>query len=200
MKRAFFLFALLFGTLTQAIAAEPAVPAAFVADAATGISRAAFDTISRFYKRGLPPGELSPSKEFPVRIAFSESDATDLKFERTYKSAAVSGAGSIAAKKVELAVDDTDPAANKQRAKDPNVWVEIRAGRLRVKSGKYECAGAFSVNGKKVVIVSGEAQITDSDGPVLFSNGAQAVVDGRNFTYSKGKWVASADAPTDPKR
>jgi hypothetical protein len=200
MKRTCFLFAVFFATLTQTIAAEPAVSAAFVSDATTGISRAVFDTISRFYKQGFPPGELSPSKEFPVRIAFSESDVSDLKFERTYKSVNVSGVGSIAAKRVKLIVDDTEPAANKERAENPNVWVAVRAGRLRVEHGTYECTGTFLANGKKVLIVSGEAKITNSDGSVVFSNGAKVVVDGRLFTYSKGKWVASAEVPVEPKK
>ncbi|MEQ6342913.1 MAG: hypothetical protein M3A44_15035 [Gammaproteobacteria bacterium] len=199
-KRLLFLLALLFGALSRSIAAEPAVPASFVADATTGISRAAFDTIKRYYKRGFPPGELTPSKEYPVRIAFSESDAKDVTLEHTYKSATVSGTASITAKKIELAVDDTDPAANKERAKDPNVWVEIVAGRLRVKSGKYECAGTFLANGKKIVIISGDAEITGLDGLVTFSTGAQVVVDGQNFSYLQGKWVASAAASSDTKR
>jgi hypothetical protein len=200
MKRLFFLLVVLIGTLSRATAADSAVSASFVADATTGISRAAFETIRRFYKQGFPPGELSPSKEYPVRIAFSEADATDLKLERTYKSVAVSGTASIAAKKVELAVDDTDPAANKERAKDPNVWVEIGAGRLRVKSGYYECAGTFLANGKKAAIVSGDAEITTADGPVAFSSGTQATVDGQNFTFSKGKWIASTATPSETRK
>lgn len=200
MKQLLFLSVLLFGALSQAIAAEPAVPASFVADATTGISRAAFDTIQRFYKQQrFPPGELSPSKEYPVRIAFSESAATDVTLERTYRSATVSGTASIV-QHVQLAVDDTDPAANKSRTENPDVWGEIVAARLRVKSGKYECAGTFLANGKKVVIISGDAEITGLDGPVAFSTGAQVMVDGQNFTYLQGKWVAFTAAVSDAKK
>lgn len=196
MKRLLFSLLLALWAQSQAVGADATVSATFVADATAGIARSTFETIGRFYKRGFPPGELVPSKQYPVRIAFSESDATDLALEQTYKSVTVSGTASIAAENVEMLVDDASSAANKERAKDPEVWVEVRSGRLRVKAGKYGCAGRFLVNGKRVAITAGEAAITSTDGPVSFSSGTSVTVDGMSFTYSNGQWAQSLATPS----
>ena len=188
MKPSLLISMFLVVAMSQAQAAETAAAPPLVSDAATGVARAAFDSIRRFYRQGGMglPGELLPSKEHPVRIVFSASEGASAQLDITYRSAKVSGAVDIAARNVTVAIDD--PATPAERARNPDVYVQVVAGKFRVKSGKYECAGIFSVNGKRLSISGGEAEITGIDGPVRFSPGTQATIDDRSYTYRQGKW------------
>ena len=64
--------------------------------------------------------------------------------------------------------------------------------RLIIKAGDYQCNGSFTVNGKKVTLKNGEAEITGEAEPVKFSEGTQARIDGREFTFKNGKWEPTA--------
>jgi hypothetical protein len=171
-----------------ATSAESTVDAALAETAATGVSRAVFLAIRRFYKLRGYPGELTPAKEYPIRISFAEGPGGGLTVSHTESGIAIAGSSDLSARQVKMKIDDADTKQNKERASDPSVWVEIKAGRMRIESGFYECSGTFTAGGRKVVLKGGSAEITNAEGPVLFTEGTELSIDGTSFVFAAGRW------------
>jgi hypothetical protein len=195
MKKMILIIAVLAGFVSCAFSAETEGKPLFEQQATEAVGHAVFQTIAHFYKtRSFNPGELVATKENPVHVAFSESESGSIMISATNNSVIVTGRATLNAN-VSMSLEDTNKATNKEEGKKPNHGAQIPA-KLTIKSGNYDCKGIFKVDGKKVTLKSGEAKITGDEEPVKFSEGTQAVIDGKEFTCKNGKWEPSGATAT----
>lgn len=159
----------------------------FEQQAPEAAARSVFQTIVRWYKtQDIPPSDLVADNEHPVKISFSETNSGEVTISAIDNSVDVKGKISLyVAESIVLSVGD---AGAEGLAKGSGMAVEMLAPKSRIKSGKYRCEGTFTVKGKTVMLRSGEAQIAGGDKPVKFSEEAQALIDGKEFSYKDGTW------------